>query len=604
MSPLKILVSVLQNVLSSRKALAKVHAAVIIIIIVIAVGAAAFYYSSLSKPPAPPAIQYQRTLTIAIPQEPTSLDIQQTTDSDEVHNLIFQSTMSFTPDYVNNATLVPNLAFAQNYGSYIIVHFPDNAKFSNGDPITAQAFKASMLRYENLSEYGSDYAEVKSIDIIDNQTAKIVFTQPESYVWWNDIPVVYGDIVDVKVANQTGNAAFGENPIGSGPWMVQSWVRGSQVVLVKNPYYTSNLPFVNNTGPNPYLDQVIVRFIPDDATRLSEILSGDVDIVRQVPVDALAEVSNNPDIVMHESITPGVDYIMLNEKVPPLNDVRVRQALNYAVNRTELAQVLDNAVLPCYSYMSPTMLAYNASLESYAANLYAYNPEKAKSLLTDAGWTMGADGMFSKNGQPLSLTFMDANDIPDLNVVGPLLQAQFAKVGVQVKIQEFTGYYIRDQTSKWNFELAAREYSWHDPAGILPYLLGSTMGNYTYSNPQVDNLMGTDMAGDLAPAARVALYTQVQQIALNDAPWIPLFVEKNYVAVRKDVQGLVIIPPFNTVMILNDVKIPLASASQAVAPPLALLLAIVLFVNFGCIAARKRSKIQYDTVQHSRLQNG
>src|SRR5208337_1143455 len=100
---------------------------------------------------------------------------------------------------------------------------------------------------------------------------------------------------------------------------------------------------------------------------------------------------------------------MLNEKVPPLDDVRVRQALNYAVNRSELAQTLDNAVLPCYGYMSPTMLAYNASVESYAGNMYAYNPEKAKSLLTNAGWAMGTDGIFYKNGQPLLLTFLNTN---------------------------------------------------------------------------------------------------------------------------------------------------------------------------------------------------
>jgi peptide/nickel transport system substrate-binding protein len=294
---------------------------------------------------------------------------------------------------------------------------------------------------------------------------------------------------------------------------------------------------------------------------------------------------------MYPFLLPGVDYIMLNEKVPPLDDVRVRQALNYAVNRTELAQTLDNAVLPCYGYMSPTMLAYDNSTESYAANMYAYNPDKAKSLLTEAGWTMGPDGIFYKNGQPLSFTFLNTNDNPDLNRVGPLLQAQFAKVGAQVKIQEFTYSYIRDQTTRWNFQLAARFYVWHDPVGILPYLLDiNEGGNFTYNNPQVNKLLEEDMNGALTPANRTALYTQVQDMLLNDEPWIPLFVEKQYDAVRNNVQGLIIMPPYASPLILNDVKI-IAGTSQAIAPPLPLLLTMGLFVNFGCIATRKRSRV-------------
>jgi len=581
-------VTVLRNFLTSRSALSKVQAVVIIAIVALGVISAGLYYSSLVTPP----VQYKKTFVLAIPEEPTSLDVQQVSWSTEIHDLIFQSTMSFTPEYFQNRTIVPDQAqWAQFSPLSIVVHYAANAKFSNGDPITAQALKASMLRYANLSVYGSDYAGVKSIDIVDNQTARIVFSQPETYVWWNDIPVTYGDIVDVNAANQVGNAAFGENPVGSGPYMVQQWVHGSEVDLVPNPYYTTNLPFVNNKGPNPYINEVIVRFIPEDETRLSEILAGDVDMIRGVPADAIATLSGNPNIVMYPFLLPGVDYIMLNEKVPPLDDVRVRQALNYAVNRTELAQTLDNAVLPCYGYMSPTMLAYDNSTESYAANMYAYNPDKAKSLLTEAGWTMGPDGMFYKNGQPLSFTFLNTNDNPDLNRVGPLLQAQFAKVGVQVKIQQFTYSYIRDQTTRWNFQLAARFYVWHDPVGILPYLLDvNEGGNFTYTNPQVNKLLEEDMNGALPPANRTALYTQVQDMLLNDEPWIPLFVEKQYDAVRTNVQGLIIMPPYASPLILNDVKI-LAGTSQAVAPPLSLLLTMGLFANFGCIATRKRHRV-------------
>jgi peptide/nickel transport system substrate-binding protein len=227
-------------------------------------------------------------------------------------------------------------------------------------------------------------------------------------------------------------------------------------------------------------------------------------------------------------------------------------------------------------------------MESYAANMYAYNPDKAKSLLTAAGWTMGSDGIFYKNGQPLSITFLVENDAPPLYKIAPLLQAQFAKVGVQVKIQAYTSSYVTTQMDRWNFQMVEQYYVWHDPAGILPYLLHSKIGNLTYSNPEVDQLLEQDMGGALAPAARVALYDQVQHILLNDAAWIPLFVENHYDAVRKNVQGLIIMPPFGTELVLSDVKI-IAGTTQEIAPPL--LLTIALFVNFGFTTSRKRNAV-------------
>lgn len=566
----------------SRSAITKIQAVVIVVIIALGVVSAAFYYNSIAKPPA----QYKRTLTIAIPEEPESLDVQQASWTSEVHDLIFQYTMNFD-DKMN---IVPDLAKAEFNGTAIVVHYAEDAKFSNGDPITAEALRDSMQRYSKLSVYGSDYDSVERVDIIDDHTARIVLKQLSTYVWWNDIPVNYGAIVDVKAAKQMGDAAFGEKPVGAGPFKAQEWVRGSHVVLVRNDLYKTNLPYVNNKGPNPYIDKVIVRFIPEDLTRLSEILAGNIEIMRGVPVDAVTKLRSNPDIVTHELLTPGIEYIMMNQKVPPLDDVRVRQALNYAVNRSELAMTLDETVLPCYVYTSPSMLAYNASLADYAASKYAYNPEKAKSLLEEAGWTMSSDGIFYKNGKPLSFTLLNPNDEPRFKRIGPLLQSQFAKVGVQIKVQEFTFSYIRSQTRSWKFELASRYYSWHDPAGILPYLLHSEMGNFTYSNPEADRLLEEDMNGALDPAARVALYTKLQLMWLNDEPFVPLFVNREYTAVRKSVQGLVIPPPFGTQMVLNDVKV-IAGTSQAITPSLPLLITVALFVNFGYIAARKDSRV-------------
>jgi peptide/nickel transport system substrate-binding protein len=532
---------------SSKKAITKVQAAIIALIIVIAaVGVIIYYVTS------PPPVEYKRTLVIAIPEEPEGLDIQQVSWSNEIHDLVFQCFMNFN----ETMGIVPDLATdAKIEGNTVIIYLPADAKFSNGDPITAEIMRDSIERYRQLSPYGSDYEAVIDYEIVDEHTLKIICNVPPVYIWFNDVPVVYGAVVDTEVAEEVGDAAFDENPIGPGPYKVKEWVHGSHVLLERNDLYKTNLPFVENKGPNPYIDEVMIRFIPEDLTRVSELEAGTVDIVRGVPSDAVARLKTNPDVALYESITPGIEYIMINMRKPPLDDVRVRQALIYAINRDEIKETLEDTVLPCYTYMSPSMLAYNASLEEYAANKYAYNVEKAKDLLEEAGWVdTDEDGIVDKDGQPLKLEMLVPNDEPKLKKIGPLLQAKLANVGIDIDVKEYAYDYIRTKTREWDFELACRFYSWFDPAGILPYLLHSTIGNYTYSNPEVDSLMDEDRSTVLSSTERTELYTEIQNMLLEDAPWVSLFVDVSHTAVRKSVQGLIVMPPFGTLFI-QDVKI-------------------------------------------------
>jgi peptide/nickel transport system substrate-binding protein len=413
----------------------------------------------------------------------------------------------------------------------------------------------SIERYRQLSPYGSDYEAVIDYEIIDSHTLKIICNVPPVYIWFNDIPVIYGAVVDTNVSSQVGDAAFNQNPVGPGPYKVKEWVHGSYVLLERNDLYKTNLPFVQNKGPNPYIDEVMIRFIPEDLTRISELEAGTVDIVRGVPSDAVANLKTNPDVTLYESITPGIVYLMINVRRPPLDDVRVRKALIYAINRNEIKTTLEDTVLPCYSYMSPSMLAYNASVEEYASQIYAYNNETAKNLLAEAGWVdTNGDGIVDKDGQPLRLELLIPNDEPKFKRIGPLLQAKLASIGIDIDYKEFAYSYIRSKTREWDFELAGRFYSWFDPAGILPYLLHSEIGNYTYSNPEVDSLFDEDRSTALSPTERTALYTEIQNILLEDVPWVPLYIDISYTAVRKNVEGLIVMPPFATLFI-QDVKI-------------------------------------------------
>lgn len=492
--------------------------------------------------------QLKKTLVIAIPEEPMGLDVQQVTWSNEVHDLIFQSLVVLGPDMSIVPNLVLNWEVSEN-GTVITFHLPEGAKFSNGDPLTAEAIKESIERYKSISPYAEDFADVAEMIVLDTYTLKLILSRPAPYLW-AVLVTNYGGVVNAKVAREIGDDAFNRLPVSSGPYKVKEWIRGSHVVLVRNDNYRTNMPFVNNKGPNPYIDEIIIRFIPEDLTRITELEAGRVDIVRGVPLEEVKRLRENPNIQLYETLSPGIHYIMVNLKKEPLDDVRIRQAIMIALNRSEIAAILDNNVVPWFSFLSPSQICYNESVERLGGSLYAHDLSKARELLRQAGWTdTDGDGIVDKNSTPLKITLLSPTDDPALKKSAPLIQAQLRKIGIRVEIKEYTYDYIRELTSEWNFELALRRFSWADP-DILIYLVHSEYGNYTYSNPEVDELLElgrsvTDMT------ERTKVYSRTQEILLRDLPLIPLFVLKEYTAVSKNVKGLIVLPPYGT-LIIND----------------------------------------------------
>jgi peptide/nickel transport system substrate-binding protein len=200
------------------------------------------------------------------------------------------------------------------------------------------------------------------------------------------------------------------------------------------------------------------------------------------------------------------------------------------------------------------MSCYNSSVENYGEAEYAYNLEKAKALLEDAGWVdTNGDGTVDKDGRELVLELFSPTDRPLLKRVGPLIKDHLSKVGIRVDIKEFAYSYIREKTNAWEFDLALRLYSWSAPGGIIPYIVHSEYANLTYSNPEVDHLMETAIE-TADETERTELWSRVQLILLEDLPLVPLFVSKEYTAVRSEVEDLIVLPPYGQ-LIINDVKI-------------------------------------------------
>lgn len=482
------------------------------------------------------SVKENSVLTIAIQDEVEGCDIQQIGWENVVQALIYEPLVVFSPDL---SEVQP--AFAESYvvaedGSYIEFVLPTDAKFSNGDVCDAEAVKASVERFLAISEYAGDLDAVESVEVVDAQTIRYNLSGPAPYMWAS-LTSTYGGVNNVAVAETMSDDAFNRQPVTNGPFYVEEWVQGSQVVLKRNEYYQTSNPNVANKGILAF-DTIVVRFIPDEFTRVSELESGDVDIIYDVPSASIADLESNPDLTTYRYNQAGVSYLNMQTGKGPTADSKVRQALTLAVNRDEIVLALDGVVTPTYGFISEAQAGYSAGKEAELSQKLSYDPEKAKALLAEAGWTdTNGDGFVDKDGQNLSFEMLVASDRASIKAAAPVLQVQFNAIGVDAQIREYEGSYIKQLMREDNFVMGGRNYVWND-ADILYYVFTAESG-YPWDDPALtDALVVARTENDTA--ARVKAYETVQDILVDDYKAISLFADNYCVAAKKDIQGLVV----------------------------------------------------------------
>ena len=267
----------------------------------------------------------ESTLVIGVQDELEGTDIQQIGWDTVAQSLIYEPLVVFNEDL---SQMYP--ALAESYevsadGLSILFKLPEDLKFSNGDVCDANAVKASVERYIAISEYASDLEAIDSIEVVDEYTIKYNLSTPAPYMWAS-IASTYGGVVNVAKASTMSDDEFNRSAVTVGPYAVESWTQGSEIVLIKNEYYKTNNPMVKNkTGPD--FDKIIIRFIPDEFTRVSELESGSVDIIYDVPASSIKELQENPDISTYMYKQAGSTYLNIQTEYGVTADIKVREAI-------------------------------------------------------------------------------------------------------------------------------------------------------------------------------------------------------------------------------------------------------------------------------------
>lgn len=411
-----------------------------------------------------------------------------------------------------------------------------DAVFSDGSPITAEdvAFSLSRIHSDPMSAYPAPLAAVETITATGPRTIEIRLSAPSSPFLGNLEIWNMGIVSKADVEKRGAEVAFVSGPVTSGPYKVREWRPNEKLVLEPNPRYWR--------AGYPKSDTVFeLREVSSPITRTAMLITGEADVVRDVPWTQIGEFDDQPQIELRAEPARTIHVVLLNHKRAPFSDVKAREAAALALDREGMNRAITGGIADLANTTLPNTLDYHDD----AAQGYAYNPRRARELLAEAGMIgqkvkILADG--GATGQQTAL----------------FIQAQWKAVGFDPEIVNvdpgawwgatFTGDY--DATATWWYNETA------DPDLAVRWALcgscGSNAFNTFYDNPKVDALTeaGTKESD---PAKRAAIYREIQTITTREVSQIPMFSPPNMVAYSRRIEGLSLTPAIQWT--LEDVTI-------------------------------------------------
>ncbi len=412
-------------------------------------------------------------------------------------------------------------------------------KFHDGTPFNAEAVLFSLNRqHEKTHEFhdvGGSYiywVATGLANIVDNITAidefTIQITLKTAYApFIYTIAITPFAIVSPTAVKKYKNQddTFSNNPVGTGPFKFVRWDRSDKIVLEANKNYW---------GGRPKLDRVIFRSIPDNAVRLIEIQRGSIHVMEFPNPDDLQQIRDDDELSLLTQPGMNIGYLAMNLDKPPLNNQKVRLAINHAIDKKTIIEHLYQGLgTPAKNPIPPTLWSYDDSIQDYT-----YDPKLAKKLLTEAGYPDG----FSTTlwSLPVPRPY-----IPDGRAMAEVIQSDLRKIGIDAKIQTYDWGTYLEKTKYGEHDMAMLGWSADlgDPDNFLYVLLSKTSAEKPAANIA---FYRSEAMQDLLEKARettdkekrISLYMEAQRIFHKDVPWVPLAHAKQVLVINKKVENL------------------------------------------------------------------
>lgn len=473
--------------------------------------------NNTSSTPASTGTAASTTLAIGLDSDPPTLDPSLSSaliDRQVMFNLydtLFQLTPSnqIAPDLVQSYTI-------SNGGKTYTFQLRKGVTFQDGTPFNAAAVKFNILRDQQPSSARhSQLAVISSVDTPSTYTVVLHLKTPFS-------PLLAtftgrsGMMVSPTAVKKEGSN-FASHPVGTGPFEFKDRVKGDHITLVKNPHYW---------GTEPKLDKVIYRVYTDQTVEVTNLQNGTIQMAEfdGVTGHTLDPIKGNSNFVVSNQPGLGYDGIYLNTTAKPFTNVYLREAVNEAINRTQLVNaLLPGVAQPGYSPFSPASPVYNKQEDTPPTP----NAATIKKLLTEGG---------KPSGFSFTLQIVAS---PSSDQMGQVIQSMLATYGIKVKLEQLEFGTLLANNEKHAFQASLLGWSGRlDPdQDVYPFFItGGFQNGSNYSNPQVDALLN-QARSESSMAARAKTYAQMMNILHHDVPYVFLYHQNNVVAYSNKVQG-------------------------------------------------------------------
>lgn len=455
---------------------------------------------------------YQETITIAPSLDFTSMDVQN--DSGGTAKGVFMLVFNTLVEYdTMKDEYIPGLAESWEQISDTVWEFKlrQDVKFHDGSEFTAKDVKFTIERGKEMGASKSRFSSISEVEIVDEHTVNLILHSPDNDIIYKlcepntvIISVNAFETLDENEANQ----------VGTGPYMYDEWVQGDYLSLVRFDDYWDGATKTK---------EIVIRYIPEASSRLIALQTGEIDMCVDPPVIDLHYVAGDEDLVLWQIPSSNIRHISVNMEVEPFTNKLVRQALMYAIDRDALlALVYEGNATPHYGVMHPISEFY------IEADTPEYNPEKAKSLLAEAGYPNGFKTTIYSSTGTVQKT------------IANVMQAQLAEAGIEVEIQSIETATFNAGQDNGEFDLAVDGWGGHTigPDNSLRTCFHSK-GSFNASNihdEYVDKLIDEAIA-ESDYENRKSLYAELQNYLIDNANWIPLTIEQINVGMNVNVQG-------------------------------------------------------------------
>ncbi len=439
-------------------------------------------------------------------------------------------------------TVIPYLAKSWTMspdGKLYTFKLRDDVQFCSGKKFTAADVVYSFKRLtspELKAPLAWRAGNLKEIRATDPYTVEYELNEPFSDLLLN--LTMFTTAIHNKESVESLGKDYGTKAAdGTGPWCFESWSPRTEIVLKRHDAYKWGPSMYQNKGPVKF-EKLSIKIVPEDASRVAAMMGGQFDVTHQIPLQFIQQVKASPNLNVQEA-KPNFQLMYYGYKAnrPMVSDKRVREAMNIAINRADIVKgiMLGNAD-PAYTFIDPKALDFADSTK----NIIKEDIERAKKLLDEAGWKVGADGIREKDGVKLAPKVY-FTQVAYFGRVSEAIQGYMRKIGIDWKVQGFDSTIAFSKMSEQDYELWTVTFPYMSAGDLLNFYFDSknipAPNRMNWKDAETDEYLKKGRAA-LSEADRAKYYALAQQRVTEEHLWMPVMNIAMYTTSLKKLKGV------------------------------------------------------------------